>query len=93
MNGVHPSMPNLLPITTELYTLGVGEDKDGKPMYEVMNTETGVVEYDDYILPRSIEALDNLTEKLVEVQQRRAKTTLALVGEAKGETDGKGSLH
>jgi hypothetical protein len=85
-----------LPIHTEYYALGVGEDSDKKPIYQVMNLETGVVEYDDYILPRSLEALENLTEKLGEVYNSLAKdkaelAPLTLV--TKEKEDGEGSIH
>ena len=89
MSGV-PPLPHKLPITTEHYCLGVGEDKDGRSIYEVVNQETGVVEYDDYILPRSLEALYNLTEKLTDVYKNLEAPTLELVRERK---DGEGSLH
>jgi len=83
-----------LPITTDYYQLGVGKDEHDKPFYQVMNIESGVVEYDDYILPRSIEALYNLTEKLDEVYTKQGTDKqLPLTLVTKGETDGEGSLH
>ena len=95
MNGVRPLTQSKLPILTDYYQLGVGEDENGKSIYNVVNIETGVVEYDDYILPRSIEALTNLTEKLGEVYIELGKDKqlpLALVP-TKGEEDGEGSIH
>ncbi len=84
-----------LPIHTEHYALGVGEDANEKPIYQVTNLETGVVEYDDYILPRSLEALDNLTNKLTEMYNSMVKdkslAPLSLV--SKEKPDGEGSLH
>jgi len=93
MNGANPLTHSKLPILTEYYQLGIGEDKNGRSIYEVLNLETGVVEYDDYILPRSLEALFNLTEKLTDVYKTLGEdkpTSLSLV---KGEADGEGSLH
>ncbi len=83
-----------LPITLGYYTLDVGTDKDDKYIYQVTNRESGVVEYDDYILPRSFEAMTNLNDKLTEVylEMSKDKAPLELVVK-KGEGNDKGSLH
>ncbi len=82
-----------LPIHTEYYTLGVGKSVDDRPIYEVVNMETGVVEYDDFILPRSIEALHNLNTRLTEAYLELSAETAPLSLVAKGDKDEKGSLH
>ena len=88
-----------LPITRKFYELRVGMDTNDRSIYQVINLESGVVEYDDYILPRSIEALDNLNEKLAQVYA--GKVTAAAVANRpnlvvvkdKEKEDGEGSLH
>lgn len=92
-SGEHP-LKSKLPIHTEHYALVVGKDGNEKPIYQVTNLETGVVEYDDYILPRSLEALDNLTEKLSEVYNSMGKDkALAPLSLVSKEKDDEGSLH
>ena len=54
---------------TNNYTIEVGaivEDGENKLIYQIVNKDTNVVEYDDFILPRTIEALTNLQDKLDE---------------------------
>lgn len=82
-----------LPITLGYYSLRVGKDQEKRAIYQVVNAETGVVEYDDYILPRSFEAMTNLNEKLTEVYLELSKDKAPLALVAQGEKDGKGSVH
>ena len=52
----------------EYYHIEIGADPEfGKPVYNIVNKETQVVEYEDVILPRTIEALENLDEKLRDI--------------------------
>lgn len=92
MHGVLMTKPNL-PINTEHYALGIGKDDKDRPVYQVTNVESGIVEYDDYILPRSIEALWNLTDKLNEAYEMISKDKAPLALVIKGEKDETGSIH
>ena len=87
------TQPKNLPINTEYYALGIGTDANDRSIYQVVNIETGVVEYDDYILPRSIEALYSLTSKLAEAYLELSKDKAPLSLVVKGEKDGEGSIH
>lgn len=58
-----------LPYVTEHYELVVGEDADGKACYHVRSLQHGVTEYEDYIYPRSVEALHNLEIRWKEVSE------------------------
>lgn len=79
--------------STTNYRIVVGEDKDNEnPIYQIVNSETGVVEYDDFILPRTIEAILNLQEKFdeaVAIFERSKLEPLSLVR----ESDEQGSIH
>lgn len=92
MLGVLMTKHNL-PINTEHYALGIGKDDKDRPVYQVTNVESGIVEYDDYILPRSIEALWNLTDKLNEAYEMISKDKAPLALVIKGEKDETGSIH
>lgn len=70
---------------TENYFIDLGSNKeDGADIYQIINRETGVIEYDDFILPRTIEALLNLEEKLQEanrIYEHGESPSLSLVEE------------
>ena len=80
---------------TEHYELVIGKDDKDQAIYQVVNRATKVIEYDDYILPRSLDAMSNLEEKLVDAdkvfRQAVAADTLSLV--VVGDENDKGSLH
>ena len=72
---------------TDNYSLVVGAGIDSNvDEYQVVNKLTGVIEYNDYILPRSIEALVNLQEKLDEVESsfKSGQLKLSLVESSEG---------
>ena len=48
--------------STDSYQILIQKDEDGKPFYAVLNTATGVVEYEDNILPRTLDATKNLQQ-------------------------------
>ena len=55
---------------TEYYALQVVDDTKSSLKYQLVNLETGVVEYDGYVLYRALEALNELTQKLRQVYPR-----------------------
>ena len=72
---------------TKNYTLEVGnseiEDGNGQSLiYKVVNKETGVSEYEDFMLPRAISSMVQLQERLEEAinsYNAPSVTTLGLV--------------
>jgi hypothetical protein len=51
------------------YILSIGVHED-LPIYQVVNKVTGVMEYQDYLLPRAIESLQAMQKQLIEVRDR-----------------------
>lgn len=53
--------------STENYHITVGENKEADhPLYQIVNTATGIIEYEDTILPRTLDACKNLQDLLDE---------------------------
>ena len=54
--------------STENYTLEVGVSREEKdtPAYHVINKESKVVEYEDYMLPRAVDSMMQIQERLNE---------------------------
>tara|TARA_R110000851_G_scaffold224947_2_gene377759 strand:+ start:915 stop:1181 length:267 start_codon:yes stop_codon:yes gene_type:complete len=81
---------------TEDYYIDIGEslEEPKQREYKVYNKKTGVVEYSDYLLPRVIDSMLQMQEKLVEVVNKfnesvKADNTpkLTVIG------NGENSLH
>lgn len=77
---------------TDNYALAIRVDDEEKNFYAVVNKETHIVEYEDNILPRTIDALLNLQELLNEAEKRynSPQGELKLV---KNIDDGETGLH
>ena len=58
---------NLEDFTTVNYKVRVGENEMGMKVYQVLNKETNVIEYEDNILSRTLESLEHLEFRLNEV--------------------------
>lgn len=54
--------------STNDYTLevGVSREEDNTPAYHVINKESKVIEYEDYMLPRAIDSMMQIQERLDE---------------------------
>jgi len=57
---------------TENYSIMVGDSllHENEVAYQIVNTDTGVIEFEDNILPRTIDALLNLQNKLTEANSQ-----------------------
>ena len=80
---------------TEYYVLSELTDKEDKRYYTVVNKATGIVEYEDNILPRTIDALNNLQtllEEAIENHKKKDRPALTVVGKEILE-DGEDSVH
>lgn len=85
---------NKMNYQTRNYEVVVGQDKekDNTPYYTVVNKETGVVEYEDNILPRTLDATKNLQTLHDEAVENFIKKD-AIVLTIAGEGDGQQSTH
>ena len=84
--------------TTNDYFTRVGEDvrgEDKSVLYQCVNRVTGVVEYQDYVLPRFLGTIKELQRGLDEARDEfRGKPQIKLVEDNKGESDETGgSVH
>lgn len=72
---------------TEDYAISVGQNKEDQTVYLITNKETGVVEYEDYLLPRTLNTLVELQSRLEEARETFDKPVkpLAIVGDIDGE--------
>lgn len=75
---------------TEDYRLDVGE-KDDQKVYHVVNKETEVLEYEDYLLPRTLDTMMEMQSRLTEQVRKFDFPTVAVVEPEEG--DGTGSVH
>ena len=75
---------------TEDYRLVVGE-KDDQQVYHVINEYSGVVEYEDYLLPRTLDTMMEMQSRLKEQVRKFDFPTVA--GVEPEEEDGAGSVH
>ena len=75
---------------TDDYRIEVVENKEGVEVYVVVNRTTGVTEYEDYLLPRTVDTLMELQKRLEEVNRRFENPPLAVV---EGGKDGEVGLH
>lgn len=75
---------------TEHYKIIVAENKEASEVYHIVNRVTGVTEYEDYLLPRAIDTLMELQDRLTEVLQKFNGPKLSVIEESK---DGKVGIH
>jgi hypothetical protein len=75
---------------TDDYRIEVVENKEGVEVYVIVNRTTGVTEYEDYLLPRTVDTLMELQKRLEEVNRRFENPPLAVV---EGGKDGEVGLH
>lgn len=70
-----------------------GQDPEVVSIYQVVNKETGVVEYEDNILPRTIETMMEVQSRLTEVKNKlfAVEPALKLIGEE--DVEGGNSIH
>jgi len=84
-------------LVTEDYALQI-VDKEGFPIYNIINRKTGVVEYEDHLLSRVIGILPEMQDRLTQawlafesvVQTVKGPPKLSIVGD---KDDDKGSIH
>lgn len=83
----------MTPYVTDDYSVVIGE-ADGKPVYNIVNRVTEVVEYEDYLLPRVI---DTVIEYQKRLEQAREKFSPAVPNNVVSLTDegpdGEDTLH
>lgn len=75
---------------TEDYRLVVGE-KDDQQVYHVVNKESLVVEYEDYLLPRTLDTMMEMQSRLTEQVRKFDFPTVA--GVDPEEEDGAVNVH
>jgi len=68
---------------TDDYHLVVGE-KDDMSVYHVINKDSKVVEYEDYLLPRTLDTMLEMQSRLKEQVRKFDFPTVATVGEDDG---------
>ena len=69
--------------TSEHYEINITADPEHESLecYGVTNTETGVIEYYDNLLPRAYEAMVNMEQKYAEMEAAiKGEPSLQLVG-------------
>lgn len=79
---------------TEHYRVVVAEISTDGLGYQIVNKATGVVEYEDVILPRTLDSLASLQQELTRANEEiapAAKPKLASIGGDKANGDG--SIH
>ena len=78
------------------YMIGIGPNKSDETVYQVINKFTEVVEYEDYMLPRAIDTMLVIQERLDEAKEADRKAfldpplTLITGG---NDDEGTGGLH
>jgi len=77
---------------TDDYRIDVVMNKEGVEVYVVVNLTTGVTEYEDYLLPRTIDTLMELQKRLEEVNRRFTNPPLTVIGTG-DKIDGEGAIH
>ena len=60
------------PLESPDYILVVGNSREdeGTLAYHIMNKESSVIEYEDYMLPRTLDAMISMQDKLDEVMAK-----------------------
>jgi hypothetical protein len=70
--------------STEDYSVGTAE-KEGQQVYQVVNSDSGIIEYEDYLLPRVIDTMIEMQARLEEARKKLDFPALAPVGGTEGE--------
>lgn len=74
--------------TTKDYSVEVVTKDDTTRVYQVLNTALGVVEYEDYLLPRVIDTMAEMQTRLDEARQRLAGPIVPHLSAVGGKKDG-----
>ncbi len=83
MEGVRPTA-----YSTDDYDLVVGITEEDKYAYQLVNRETGVMEYEDYLLPRAVDYMIEVQSRLEAVRAKLSTSpVLTLIGETKDGAD------
>jgi hypothetical protein len=72
--------------STDDYSVGTAENKEGQAIYTVVNTDSGITEYEDYLLPR---VLDTMVEMQSRLDEARKKVEFPPLVEAAGAVTAK----
>lgn len=79
---------------TEHYTVIVAELSTDGLGYQIVNKLTGVVEYEDVILPRTLDSLASLQQELTRANEEIAPATRPKLASIGGDKpNGDGSIH
>ena len=61
--------------TTEDYQVEIAQSREDEvPVYHIVNKITGVMEYEDHLLPRTIDSMLQMQERMNEVRERMFPT-------------------
>lgn len=66
---------------------------DKSTIYCIVNNESGVVEYDDYVLPRIIDTMYELQARLDEVRSKTREQDAPVLELVEEFADGEDSVH
>lgn len=65
--------------STQDYVIRVAE-KESQFVYQVVNNDSGIIEYEDYLLPRTLDTMMEMQARLTEARKKVDFPVLSAIG-------------